>query len=368
VLPGVAGAMLDALLDPIFTFVTERRLALHEVDASVIVPANAGRTARVVLQKLFRRRGFRRVTLVSRELAAAMALIDKPPAECVVVDVTDHDLHLHRVAIDGDVGQRRFRTVTSATVPDFGRRYWTARIAAAFRTAPSAAFDRALSALLTGSPDVVDTRLTHGGLQGALDDAWVSRERGEAAMRLLGAIDVGASPMLFTGDVFALEPIQRVFGATGNVLVPAVEQAIHGVVTAMWWLRAEPSRGLAFARGGTLRLDTCQAETTELVAHAHLPAMGESCHVETSFRIAGDGGDQAFLLHMLWGADAAPKGNETLCAMPLALRRGSDELRVVAHLRRGRSGRRIHGTVEARMPPNTVVARAQFTEELEVRK
>ena len=70
-------------------------------------------------------------------------------------------------------------------------------------------------------------------------------------------------------------------------------------------------------------------------------------------------------MHLLWGSDRAPEGNATLCAVPIQLR-GQSELCLRLNLRRSRAGRRLHGTVEACMPRDVVIARARFTQELEV--
>jgi hypothetical protein len=104
----------------------------------------------------------------------------------------------------------------------------------------------------------------------------------------------------------------------------------------------------------------------ELVPQAQLPQAGEACQVDTDFLLGGEGGaGRPFLLHLLWGADRVPEGNMTLCAMPVKPR-GETELRLTVHLRRSLAGHRLHGSVEARMPHDVVVARTRFTQELEV--
>jgi len=50
-LPAVAFALLDALLDPLFAFVADRRIAPTDVEPVVVLPAHASRPARVVLEK-----------------------------------------------------------------------------------------------------------------------------------------------------------------------------------------------------------------------------------------------------------------------------------------------------------------------------
>ncbi len=140
ILPRVASAMLEALLEPTFTFVEERQLAAGNVDPVVVLPAQIGRHARLVLRSLFRRRGFRRLTIVSRELAAAMTLGEQAPFACVVFETSETDLHVHRVVVaEGEEGERRFRTAASATLPGLGWNYWSVQIAEALRMTPGAA-------------------------------------------------------------------------------------------------------------------------------------------------------------------------------------------------------------------------------------
>ncbi|MEA2344978.1 MAG: hypothetical protein QOF63_3147, partial [Thermoanaerobaculia bacterium] len=133
---------------------------------------------------------------------------------------------------------------------------------------------------------------------------------------------------------------------------------------------ASEGRRLVLTPGGSLRVNTLHGDAVELLPRVQLPEPGEACRVETSFRFAGDAAsEKTFLIHLQWGSDRAPEGNATLCAMPLDLRQGRPhELCLAVHLRRSRGGRRLHGTVEARLPRGTVAARAQFAEELEVRQ
>jgi len=368
--PAVAFALLDALLDPTFAFVAERGIAPGDADAVVVLAAHASRAACTVLEKLFRRRGFRRMTIVRREIAAAMAWIEQAPAACVVLDASDDDLHLHRVVIDDAGDRRELRTTASATVPGLGWSAWSEQIASALQIPPSSAFERALLSSLTGSPESLPSRVTHGALQSVLDDAWIAaraadvRERLRAPLATLGA---EAEPVVFAGEIFALDAVRKAFGAAAALNAPVLDHAVRAVALAMRWLHGGAARRLAIVRGGTLRLDSGGGEAIELLAPEQLPAPGESCHFAADFRFAGDGAGKAFLLNLLWGADRAPRGNATLCALPLELRPDAgDTLRLAVRLRRSGSGRRLSGTVEARLPSDVVAARAQFAEELEV--
>jgi hypothetical protein len=365
VLPAVAFALLDALLEPVFTFVTDRHILASGVEPVVIVPAHASRAARLVLEKLFRRRGFRRLTIVRREIAAAMALVEKAPAQCVVVDAADDDLHVHRVTIEDRDDGRLFHTAASTSIHGLGWSHWSTCIAAALQTHSSASFERGLLALLTGSPESLPSRLTHGALASVLDDTWLAARTAEVRAALREALD---SPcVLFSGEIFALEIVRKAFGASNAVGEPVLDHAVRGVARAVCWLHGDGSRQLTIASGGTLRVDAGNGETVELLAPAQLPPAGETCHLATEFRLAGEPGGTAFLLNLLWGTDRVPGGNATVCALPLDLGRdGGGTLRLAVTLRRTRSGRRLSGTVEARMQGGVAAARAQFAEELEV--
>ena len=372
VLPRMTAVLLDALLDPMFAFVAGRH-AFSDVEAVVVLPAHASRAARLVLEQIFRRRAFHQVTIVRREIAAAMALAAGAPLQCIVVDATDDDLHLHRVVIDGDAAELRFRTAASATAHGLGRGEWISRIAAAARVTPSSTFERNLTTLLSGSPESLPPRFTQSALQNVLDDAWVEKQRRNVTERLfepLGCLAAAPdAPRLFVGDIFALEAVRRSFGDTASP-IPALDRVTRGVAAAMQWLGGSAGRRLVLTPGGSLRLDTLHGDAIELIPRAQLPEPGETCRVETAFRFAGDAGsDKTLLVHLQWGSDRAPEGNATLCALPLDLRqRRGDELRLALQLRRNRAGTRLRGSVEARLPHGAVAARAQFAEELEVRK
>jgi hypothetical protein len=350
-LPQVGFALLDALLEPAFAFVAERQLVPAGIDAFVVLPAPTGRRARLVLQKVFRRRGVRRLTILRRETAAAMALIAQTPCACIVVETSANDLHIHRVEIEGDPQQPCFRTAGSIALTGLGWNHWLGRIAEALQTAPSAAFGRWLTALLTGSPDSLPPHVTHAALLNVLDEKWIDANALTDRFRDALADLAGQNlPLIFAGEIFTLAPIRALFGAQA-VHMPMLDDAARNVaLAAQTPFTAGSSSGL--------RVNTFHGRPTELLSHAQLPAPGEACRVDADFLLAGDSEGKSFLIQMLWG-------DATLCAMPLELH-SQDQVRLSVHLRRSRGGSRLHGTLEARMPRDVVVAHARFTEQLEV--
>lgn len=358
-LPQFSLALLDALLEPVFTFVAGRQLAPADVDVILLPASWTGRLARTGLQKLVRRRGFRRATIVGRELAAALTRIGQPDGECIVLDSAGDDIHVHRIAFDGS-SARTIRATHSSTLHGLGWSYWLSRIAPALELPASPRLDRALLALLTGSPESLPSPLTSSMLDAALDDAWVGTERRAWAARMNGD-----APRLLVGEIFALAAVRRVFDASAGD--GAIDLPARGIAAATRWLAADPSRTLRLVSDGTVRLDTLHGDAVELLDAAHVPAPGESCHVTRSFRFAGERAAGPFLLHLLWGTDDAPGGNATLAAVPLDVQQAGDgELRVSVHLRRSRNGALLNGTVEACAGARAVTA--QFTRELEVRR
>jgi hypothetical protein len=283
-----------------------------------------------------------------------MALVAQAPCACIVVETSETDLHLHRVVIDGYLAQPCFRTAASVTLAGLGWNHWSARIGGALSMTPSAAFERSLTTFLTGSPDSLPQRITHDALYGALDDAWVDAH----ALSLdasVAALDGEYLPLIFVGELFTIDAVRKAFGAS-QARAPLLDQELRNVAQT---LRSP----FVLAPSGSLRVNTLHGETIELVQHAQLPASGESFHVETNLRLAGErAAGKTFLMHLLWGADRGAEGNATLCAVPVELRE-HEELRLTVHLRR--RGARLHGSLEVRMPGDIVVAQARFAEQLE---
>jgi len=197
-LPRVAFALIDALLDPLFAFAREHGAC----EAAVIVSPHTGRRARLVLQDVFRRRGLRRLSIVPREIAAAMELIAQAPCACIVVELSERDLRMHRVEIDGEPRMPRIRTVRSIALPDLGRAHWIAQVADALDEKPAAAFDRSLTSLLTGSPDALPPWVTHASLERALDERWIRAHALSGRLREPLADLAGENlPLLFAGEL-----------------------------------------------------------------------------------------------------------------------------------------------------------------------
>jgi len=350
-LPRAGLALLDALLEPTFAFFAERQLAPREVQAVVIVPPRTGHCARLVLQKLFRQRGFHRVTTIRREIATAMALVAQTPCACIVAETSGNDLHLHRVELEGDAQQPRLRTTASITLAGLGWHHWSARVAEALHATPSTAFERSLTAFLTASPESLPPRVTHGALESALDEKWIDENTLAEQLREPLADLAGENlPLFFAGEIFMLGQVRALFGARA-VHTPMLDDGVRNVARAM------QSR-FVITSSASLRVTTFRGNPSELLSNAQLPAAGEACRVDADFRFAGDRGGKSLLIHLLCG-------DTTLCAMPLETG-DHDEVRLTVHLRRSRGGSRLYGTLEARMPRDVVAARARFAEELEV--
>ena len=148
-----------------------------------------------------------------------------------------------------------------------------------------------------------------------------------------------------------LDAVRALFGARA-VHTPMLDDTVRNVALAM------QSR-FTVVSNSSLSVNTFHGESIELLSHAQLPAPGEACCADSDFRLAGDSAaSTSLLIQLLWG-------NATLCTMPLELRNQND-VRLSVHLRRSRGGSRVHGTLEARMPRDVVVAHARFAEELEV--
>lgn len=394
-LSGVAVALLGALLEPVFSSAASRGVSLQSTEAILVVPSSTSRKARGAIYKVFRRRGLRKLTILSRESAAGMALAAEPPPEYLVWDLVGDDLHLHRVAVDSRENLKRYRTVSTRSVRGLGWPYWVQRIAAALggprmedaSTSALPFFDRALLGLLGGSHDSTEVpahpplRLTHDLLGEALNPERFPELGPEVGARVhpaLEEMDAVGLPTILQGAICGLGCLEALFlsiaGASQPPAVsqrPILERTAYGVAALLLWLRGAPGRRFEIPPAGSLRLDTLHGDTCELLTADQLPHPGERCHLERSFQVAGSPQSaESFLLHLLWGTDVAPEGNTTLCAIPLDLasyNHGNGDLCLSLDLLRSPSGRRLTARVEARMgrgPSAQTWASASFANNL----
>lgn len=367
VLPGVAITLLDALLAPIFSFLATRKLDAREIELFGVIPDHIGRRARLALHKVFRRRGFRRLTLLSRPVAAAIAHLEKAPLECLVWDVAEDALHLTRVAIGAMDSQRHLQILGTRTAPGLGWSYWVRRIAETLGTPEKvSSLSRALMGLVSGSSDSMEfsasppLRLSHELLREALNAELCQRWATELRRLLeahIASLGTAALPVVLLGAACELAPLRAIFLSTANgepidTSTPILDQGSRGVGSALLWLRGGPDRRIEIRTNGSLRLDMCNDQTFEILPTESLPGPGEECFLRQRFSLEGDQeGTVPLLLHILWGSDASPNGNASLCALPLE----RDDQRysvqgsfcLTVYLRRTHNGSRVIGRVEA---------------------
>lgn len=372
-LPGVALLLLEALLEPVFSSLAESGLASRGAVACAIVPATLGRHARLALHRVFRHRGFPHLTILPREVAAAMAMVGEPDADHLVWDATGHDLSLHRVRIEEVENGRRFHTAASRTAKGLGWPFWVLQAGLALAAqghipnppgSLSTALDRALFALWSGSPEASELptrpplRLTQALLQEAFDrerTASLGAELHSLVQPQLAALEAGDLPGILLGPACGHEPFQglvlSLLGQSQPLPVaqkPALERAARGVAAALLWRREEPGRVLEISSSASLRLNTLDDEACELLPFHQLPLPGEICQLQLPLRIAGRRAKgSAFLAHLLWGADPSARGNATLCALSVPLEGdGEGAVWLALRLRRSAGGRWLRGVVE----------------------
>ena len=378
-LRGAAYGLTDALLAPIFSALSAQGQEPREMSAEVVIPGSLGRQARVILAKIFRARGFRRIRLLPRELAAAMSLIDDSLSEVLVVDADDEDLHFHRVTLDPHPNKRILACRGSRTARGLGWSFWIRELAAALKTGGELRFsedelrpliDRALLGLL-GAPYSTDVpavsgppiRMTFGLLNELLRSlSPEGRERlTEATRRAIRELGVGDAPWLGLGSAFAVgrfdELLQQAIGAERlrvRLQVPALERCIHGVASALRWLRESPDRQIEASIAGSLRVSTLRGESIELVPWSLLHRLhpGQRHRARQLLRIEGNiEGDRRLPIHLVWGADPNPDSAAAVCALPLDLggskKSVPEELEIALDLRLNRAGRKLSGTVRA---------------------
>ncbi len=377
VLAAVSIILLEALLDPIFAFVSQRGFAVKETEVFVVIPSYIGQRARLSLHRVFRRRGFSRLTLVNREIAAAMTLLDEDVPAVVVLDVASDGIHLHHVRLEGTGPLRQVRTLALRTVRGFGWSHWIQQMVAALRAlhlspAPlgslSSDLDRALMGLILGNPAAPDLpplspslRLSRELLQEILGTEQLLRWTTELRCNLepaLAGIDAVGLPMILLGTLSGLEPLEQILLSSAGgaqplaiAQVPVLERASRGVTQALLWLRRDIERRVETPPSGSLRVDTLSGEALEMLPATRLPDPGEECYMRQSFRLADNGvAGVPFFLRLLWGSDSSPHGNAVFCALPVEVDSVASKERIFSlsiRLRRSNGGHRLSGDIEA---------------------
>ncbi len=114
--------------------------------------------------------------------------------------------------------------------------------------------------------------MSRGGLEAALNDAWKSAHdlspRLREPLATVGGLDL---PAVFAGEIFAVEAVRTLFSMHRGQ--PAIDCDLRSIAMAM-------RSGAVLVPSGALRVNAWRGETAELLAHAHLPAPGESCQLD----------------------------------------------------------------------------------------
>jgi hypothetical protein len=346
-----AAALAGEQLSPVFESLARRGLSPRDVAAVAIVPASTGRRAALLLHMLFRREGCRRLALLRRETAAALALLDEgSPTGNLIVDLEDEALHLHRVTLMSRPDAVSVRCLGSRSLRGVGRRQLVQRLgtalAGAGRLPPgthaaSAALDRAFLGLCGGPypaevPGEPPLRLTQGLFaellaQGAGADlaADLERQLRPCVAALFGGEAASATPLVALGSAFAVSEIEvlvaRAAGGEAPASVartPVRERCARGVAALLLRLAGGRPPKLEISDSAGVRIDDLRGGSIELLPAATLPqapsgagTFRQRLRVESAPEAAEVGGQ--LLVNLLWGCNpdpgyAAPLGSLVL--------------------------------------------------------
>jgi hypothetical protein len=385
-----AFALMTILLEPVF-----RSVSLYEIEPSktlavAIVPAPIGRRAGLILHKIFRDRGFRRLILLPREVAAVMASEEASPSGNLILDVEEDDLQLHNVTLEADEHLRRYRVASSRTLRGLGWSFLVEQLADALRATGrlpgpkgvvTSRLDRALTGL-AGGPYPAEVsgetplQLTYGlldeALQGDVGSA-LSRELQDRLRPMTQELGNSGCPLVVLGPAAGIRQVEAILrqalGACSSQGVfpkPALERCARGVAAMLDWLQEDPRRHVTVRTAASLRVNTLRGESLELIPAAALPREpGTRRLVRQTLAVQGQTrvGD-TLVINLLWGCNLDPASNTSICALPLEIRRQDLEqrptLRLTLDLQRGRTGRRLTGTARASLGISTVSGKLEL--------
>ena len=371
-----AAALAGEQLAPVFQFLAHRGLTPKDLTAVAIVPANTGRRAALLLDLLFRREGYRDLTILRREAAAALALLDEgSPTGNLIADLEDEALHLHRVTLERRSAAVSLHCLGSRSVRGLGRRYLVQRLSGALASAghlppgthaASAALDRAFLGLCGGpySPEVPGepafrlTRRLVGDLLGQELGADLAAELAQQLRPILrglfGGETAGTVPLVTLGSAFTVSELETLVARAACAEIPASvsrtpvrERCARAVAALLLRLRrADPPR-LEIVDSASVRIDDLRGGSIELLPVAVLPEVrsGSSVahqrvRVESAAKAAESVGP--LLVKLLWGSNpdpayAAPLGCLVL-EPPDGNRAAHSHLNLELRLKRDRRG------------------------------
>jgi hypothetical protein len=365
-----AAALTLELLSPVFLFLAQRGLAASEMEAAVVVPAQAGSRAIELLRRIFRQAGFRRLGLLRREAAAALALLaEGSPAGHLVVDLEDDALHVHKVLLEQRAELLVLRNAGSRSLRGMGRSWLVQRIAAALRSAgrmaertPAAALDRGLAGLcggpypaeVAGEPPL---RLNRGMLA-ELFDAGLGEELAKELDRrlrpVLRDLDAGGAPLVTLGSALAIGELETmlVWAAGGKqpasvTQTPVRERCARGAAALLSWRAGGIGRQVEVHEASGLRIDSLRGGSIEVLPVERLPRRpGESRAFCQHLRVES-AADPVFapgqlVVNFLWGCNPDPQYSATVCTLALdldaPLREAQPHLSLQIAVRRSRHG------------------------------
>ena len=309
---GASRIILEFLLEPVIGFLKENEFSLKGIDVTAAVPSYFSRRARLMLHLVFRKVGFNRTTIVSREIAAAMTCIESISTGIVnILDMENEDTHLHRIKIDKSGSAVQIECRRSETIRGVGWRPITTKLGhlllkkKKIKEQPGiyrAHIDNAFMGLIfdgisTGIPSNPPLKVTR-----KLVDELLLRNPGKRLLQQdpfkrlkdsLDRIQKENETVIPLGMPFMIGDIETVMlpdsipgGLAGLLARRPLERTAYGLASGFRWLNQNPDREIKIGDNSTLRLVTQPGKSAALAGPPSFPTApgaGESSKKHSTF-------------------------------------------------------------------------------------
>jgi hypothetical protein len=335
--------LIGFLLEPLIRTVCEWGFSPREMHVIAVVPPFLTRRAQLLLRKVFKSSGFRKIILLDRSLALAMhAFWLKGISDVITVHAGAENLLVARVAVEITDNEIHFRLFKSRTLRGRGWDDFIALLSPALKdwdsgnsgeSSTSSRLGESVLQLLTGigtreAFNAPDRKTSYGSLMDVLHGELGKKIQRDWFNGLKAVIEEfgGNEPgLMCSGLIFTLPGMEDLLmgslkGLSATRLhsdARPLERSVQGVRTSLNWLQDDPKRRISAHKHGSIRVATSDGGTLEVVPASLLDLRpGETRTLRQRLNLTcatGTAGKALLAIDLLWGCDNDPEYNSTLC-------------------------------------------------------
>jgi len=339
-------ALLTFILKPVIRSIQRQGFHTGDLNVIAIIPPYLSRVAQVILLKVLKAIGFKRVTFITHSIASALnALKMTTSSDTIVIHSDATNLHIAHVSLEEQNKSITIRNKKSITIPDLGcNRYGIINELSNYLVLKNKLsendnyinihIEKAFTGLIYGIfSNKIDyknnkLKLTYNLLNNLINEKFgleIIDKIEKALYKILSGAGINEIPVVTSGPLFMFDSFEKLIQKKFNGLsIPglsdkiAVERPVWGLIDTLYNITQFPEKDIIIINENALCLTSSEKSCENIIPSAIFPLSPDEHRIilqDLEINSLDKKFDEIITVDLLWGNDCNPFYNTSLCTI-----------------------------------------------------